>query len=634
MKKLLSVLLCLTIVASLMVVTAASAAEIKDLKTYEVTANEVETWCVQYSQAARDLNVLCNLVDGLLTNNAAGDLVPNAAKEYYSEDGGKTWTFVLNDDMKWVDVNGEIKADVTSEDWLTGLEWVLNYAKNDASNTSMPKQMIVGATEYYEYTKALAESDGADAAIALTYKDKFAELVGVTAPDEKTIVYTCIGQLPYFPSVATYNCLYPAPTAQIAEIGLDYKAVTPETMWYSGPYTVTSFIDQNEKILTKNPNYWNDAGVTRFDTVTVKMVESNDVAYQLFQTGELDHVTLTESTLKTINENANHEFHNNLVEARPTKYSYVLHLNYDKKNEDGSDDINWNYAVANKNFRLSLLYGIDWTTRLSRINTINPLSCENYIYTGNNLCFTSDGTDYTQLVRDELGIDYDRTVYNRYDPEKTAEYKAAAIEELTALGVTFPVEMVLYYKADNSTEYDNDIVLQQAISDTLGDDYVKLTLKSYISNVTREVRNPRLFSVYFSGWGADFADPINFLGQEILDDNAYFTTTYAHYNDLDPENPAFTEVVNTVKEFTEIVNAADANTTDIDQRYADFAKAEAFFLNNALEIPCYYMINWELTCINNYSKVYSMYGMQAYRYVNWETNDQIYTTEEAAALAN
>ena len=93
------------------------------------------------------------------------------------------------------------------------------------------------------------------------------------------------------------------------------------------------------------------------------------------------------------------------------------------------------------------------------------------------------------------------------------------------------------------------------------------------------------------------------------------------------------DVVNTVKEFTDMVNAADANTTDIDKRYADFAKAEAFFLNNALEIPCYYMINWELTCVNNYSKVYSMYGMQAYRYVNWETNDQIYTTEEAAALA-
>ena len=632
MKKLLSLVLTLALLLS--VAPMAMAAPIANLNTYELTANEVETWCVQYSQAARDLNVLCNLVDGLLTNNAAGDLVPNAAKSFESPDGGKTWIFTLNEGMKWVDANGEIKADVTSADWLTGLEWVLNYAKNDAANTSMPKQMIVGATEYYEYTKALAESDGADAAKALTPDGKFAELVGIATPDAMTVQYTCIGQLPYFPSVATYNCLYPAPTAQIAEIGVDgYRAVTPETMWYSGPYTITSFIHQNEKVLTKNPNYWNDAGCTRFDTVTIHMVESQDTAYQLFQTGELDHVTLQEATLKTIYENEGHEFHNNLVEARPTKYSYVVHLNYTKNKEDGTPDDNWNIAVANKNFRLSLLYGIDWTTRLARINTINPLSCENYIYTGNNLCFTSDGTDYTQLVRNELGIDYDRTVYNRYDPEKTAQYKAAAIEELTALGVTFPVEMDLWYKADNTTEYDNDVVLQQAVADTLGDDYVKIVLKPYVSNASTEVRNPRLFSIYFSGWGADFADPINFLGQEILDDNAYFTRTYAHFDELDPANPAYTDVVNTVKEFTDMVNTADANTTDIDKRYADFAKAEAFFLNNALEIPCYYMINWELTCVNNYSKVYSMYGMQAYRYVNWETNDQIYTTEEAAALA-
>ena len=632
MKKLFSVMLVLALLLS---AVPAMAAPITDLDTYELTANEVETWCVQYSQAARDLNVLCNLVDGLLTNNAAGDLVPNAAKSFESPDGGETWVFTLNEGMTWVDKDGNVKGDVTSADWLTGLEWVLNYAKNDAANTSMPKQMIKGATEYYEYTKALAESDGLEAAQALTVDGKFAELVGIVTPDPMTVQYTCIAKLPYFPSVATYNCLYPAPQALIDEVGVEgYKAITWDTMWYSGPYTVTSYIHQNEKVLTKNPNYWNDAGVTRFDTVTIHMVESQAVAYQLFQTGELDHVTLEESTLKTIYENASHEFHNNLVEARPTKYSYVMHLNYAKNNEDGTPDDNWNMAVANKNFRLSLLYGIDWTTRLARVNTINPLSCENYVYTGNNLCFTSDGTDYTKLVRDEIGLDYDTTVYNRYDPEKTAHYKAAAIEELTALGVTFPVEIDLWYKADNTTEYDSDAVLQQAIYDTLGDDYVKLVLKSYVSNATTEVRTPRLFSFYSSGWGADFADPINFLGQEILDDNAYFTKTYAHFDELDGENPAYADVVNTVKTFTDMVNAADSNTTDIDKRYADFAKAEAYFLDNALELPYYYNIVWELTCINNYSKVYSMYGMQAYRYVNWETNDQIYTTEEAAALAN
>ena len=56
-------------------------------------------------------------------------------------------------------------------------------------------------------------------------------------------------------------------------------------------------------------------------------------------------------------------------------------------------------------------------------------------------------------------------------------------------------------------------------------------------------------------------------------------------------------------------------------------------LEHALVIPCSYEVGWELTKINNYSKVYSMYGMQAYRYVDWETNDAPYTTEEMEALA-
>ena len=33
-------------------------------------------------------------------------------------------------------------AKCTAQDWLTSLEWVLNYHKNDAKNTSMPTQMI------------------------------------------------------------------------------------------------------------------------------------------------------------------------------------------------------------------------------------------------------------------------------------------------------------------------------------------------------------------------------------------------------------------------------------------------------------------------------------------------------------
>ena len=48
----------------------------KTLNTYETKARELETWNIHYSQAAADLNVLCNLIDGLLTNDNHGNLKP------------------------------------------------------------------------------------------------------------------------------------------------------------------------------------------------------------------------------------------------------------------------------------------------------------------------------------------------------------------------------------------------------------------------------------------------------------------------------------------------------------------------------------------------------------------------------
>ena len=634
MKKLLSLVLVLALLATVCV-SAASADELKNLNTYETKARELETWNIHYSQAAADLNVLCNLIDGLLTNDNHGNLKLNAAKSYESPDGGKTWVFTLNEGMTWFNKDGEVQADVLASDWATGLEWVLNYAKNDSYNVSMPAEMIAGANDYYEYTKALTESDGAEAAKALTADEgsKFAEMVGIATDDAAgTITYTLVDQLPYFPSVATYNCLYPLSAELIEEVGVDgYRDITWEDMWYSGAYTVTYFVYQNQKVLTKSPNYWNDANCKRFDTVTIKMVESASVAYQLFKNGELDHVSLDQATLQGIYEGTSDgELKANLVEARPTKYSYQIHLVYSKNLEDGETaDTNWNTAVANENFRKSLYYGLDLTNYFARTNAINPLSCQNFCYTGNGVAFTSDGTDYTALVRKELGLEYDATKYVRYDAEKAAEYKAKAIEELTAKGVTFPVTVDYYIKGDSDVAAQTAKVLENVFAEGLGSDYVVLKTNTYISSLANEVRKPRKASIFINGWGADFADPINFLGQETYDDpQAYYSNAYSNCNDNDDP-----DLIAAYKEFTDLVVAAKAITNDMDARYAAFAKAEACMLEHALVIPCSYEVGWELTKINDYTKVYSMYGMQAYRYVDWETSDTPYTTEQMNALA-
>lgn len=623
MKKYLSFVLALVLVLTSIAFTA-SADEIKDLRAYETIAREMETWCYHYSQAAVDLNVLSNFYDHLLTNDANGALVPCVAKEWSSPDGGQTWIFKLNEGVTWVDYQGNYKADCTAQDWITGLEWVLNYGKNQAANTSMPIEMIKGAGDYYAYTKELGEEEAKKLGT-----EKFLEMVGLEAPDDYTLIYHCVDKLSYFPSVACYNCLAPLSAKLIEEIGVDgYFGADYTTMWYNGPYTCSEYIYQNEKVLSKNEAYWNKDNVKLFDTVTIKMVESVDVAFQWFSAGDLDYIDLNQANLSTIYNNEGNEFHGNLVEARPTKYSYQMHFCWDKKNEDGSADTNWNTAIANENFRLALYYGLDITDYLARTNFIHPLSCQNYCYTANAVSVNSEGKDYTQMVRDELGLQYDSEKFVRADAAKAAEYKAKAIEELTAAGVELPVKMTHYIMGSNQTAKDSADTLAQIISDCLGDDLVVLEIRTYVSKLNTEVRDPQLASIYINGWGADFADPVNFLGQETYgDDNAYYSKAYSKIN-----NATDKKLIATYKEFTDMVNTAKAITDDLDARYAAFAKAEAFWIQHALTIPWSYEVTWKVTSINEYSKIYTAYGNQSERYVNWETNSDLYTTEDYEAF--
>ena len=623
MKKYLSFVLALVLVLTSIAFTA-SADEIKDLRAYETIAREMETWCYHYSQAAVDLNVLSNFYDHLLTNDANGALVPCVAKEWSSPDGGQTWIFKLNEGVTWVDYQGNYKADCTAQDWITGLEWVLNYGKNQAANTTMPIEMIKGAGDYYAYTKELGEEEAKKLGT-----EKFLEMVGLEAPDDYTLIYHCVDKLSYFPSVACYNCLAPLSAKLIEEIGVDgYFGADYTTMWYNGPYTCSEYIYQNEKVLSKNEAYWNKDNVKLFDTVTVKMVESADVAFQWFAAGDLDYIDLNQANLSTIYNNEGNEFHDNLVEARPTKYSYQMHFCWDKRNEDGTPDTNWNTAIANENFRLALYYGLDITDYLARTNFIHPLSCQNFCYTANAVSVNSEGKDYTQMVRDELGLQYDSEKFARADAAKAAEYKAKAIEELTAAGVELPVKMTHYIMGSNQTAKDSADTLAQIISDCLGDDLVVLEIRTYVSKLNTEVRDPQLASIYINGWGADFADPVNFLGQETYgDDNAYYSKAYSKINNATDE-----KLKATYKEFTDMVNTAKAITDDLDARYAAFAKAEAFWIQHALTIPWSYEVTWKVTSINEYSKIYTAYGNQSERYVNWETNSDLYTTEDYEAF--
>lgn len=607
---------------------------IKDYYTYEVTSNEMETFNILYSQAAVDLNVLTNCIDGLLSNDAYGKLIPAIAESWETTDNGVTWTFKIRQGATWVDNNGNFKADVTAKDFLTGLEWVLNSAKNEAANESMPAELIAGAADYYEYTNDLVTNGKEDEALALTASDStFLDMVGIAAPDDYTLVYTCLAEKPYFDTVTTYNCLYPLSQGLVDEIGVDgLKAATYDTIWYCGAYTITSYIQGNEKVLTKNPSYYNVNNVSLFDTVTIKMVDSADVAFQLYQNGDLDQVDLTESNLKTIYDDPSNPLHDQLVENQATKYSYQIHFNYNRHVAAESDelDTNWNTAIANTAFRQSWYYGLNLKSYFGRTNSINPLKCENNAYTMRGLCYLSDGKEYTSLVEDKLGLPAsDGENQRRLDQAKFEELKTQAMFELKAQGVTFPVECHYFISASSQTALDTANVLKQAFSDCFGDDYITLVIDTYVSSLAKEVRNPRLHSIVINGWGADYGDPQNYLGQEVYDSpDAYYANYYSNINDAEGS-----DLIAIYKEFSEKVAAANAITSNLDERYKAYAEAEAFMIDNALVVPASYSVTWGLTHANNFSKPNGMYGIATnYRYVNWETRVDAYTTEEYKAL--
>ena len=322
---------------------------IKDLYIPRLATRELQTFNILYTQRAEDGENLTSLVDGLLESNPKGELVPCIAEEWGSEDGGLTWTFKLRDNAKWVDVNGNEKANVVANDFATGLEWVLNFYKNDSNNTAMPMEMIAGAKEYYEYTKSLTQEEAY--ALDASEGSVFREMVNIETPDDYTLVYHCTTEKPYFDTVCAYTCMYPLAQGLVDELGIDgIKSMNNENMWYNGCYTMTSYIQGNEKVFTKNPSYW-DTECTRFDTVTIRMVESTDVAYQLYQSGEIDEVSLTESNVMTISGDESNPYHDQMVEWPADFRSYQFHLNYNKLNEDGTPDTNWNTAAANEAFR-------------------------------------------------------------------------------------------------------------------------------------------------------------------------------------------------------------------------------------------------------------------------------------------
>ena len=105
---------------------------IEDLVIARLSTAEMQTFNILYSQTMEDFANLCNMVDSLMEIDNYSRIVPCIAESYTTNEDKSVWTFQIRDGVKWVDVNGNEKADCTSQDFATAMEWILNFHKNES----------------------------------------------------------------------------------------------------------------------------------------------------------------------------------------------------------------------------------------------------------------------------------------------------------------------------------------------------------------------------------------------------------------------------------------------------------------------------------------------------------------------
>ncbi len=595
--------------------------EVTDLISAVTTMGELKSFVPYYDSMP---NTLVNTVDTLLAADPHNNVYADLAETWEVNDDEDVWTFHLREGVTWVDYEGNYKADVISEDWVYALEWICNFWKNDSYMTTIPLSILKGCSEYYDYTQSLDEDEAMSLGI-----EKFMEMVeGIEIPDDYTVVYHCINSTPYFESLATSVITIPLSGSLLAELGAKgYKGVTPFTMWYCGPYVFTEYVEDNMRVFSPNPTYW-DETCKRFDSWTVLRTESTDTGWELFELGTINVPTMSSATRETIIQDESNPWHDYICLGPDSSVIWSLFFNFAKKNiSDNTLDTDWNLAAANENFRKCFYYGLDLYNYEAVWDSIDPPSAVRGTMTAPGISVMEDGTDYATYVMGLTGFNpYEN--WSREDRDLAQEYQDKAREELTAQGVSFPIHMDIWCGSEQ-TEQNKGTIIKETIEDGLGTDFVQVEVHTYITSKPSEVYNPSYMSVEVMSYAALYCDPTSYLTMlcDDMNGNAQYADEYGHLAECDNQ-----DVKDLFAEYTEMVRNADAIKGDHNARLEALAEAEAFALNHVMNIPWATNVSRGITLTNDYTKASPVNDTQKTRYINLETNADYYTTEEYDAI--
>lgn len=603
---------------------------------------DITTLDYVYNNKSSNGDYVNNFVEGLLTQDNHGKLVPGMASEWSCNDDASEWYFTIRDDAVWSTSAGEEYDAVTAEDFVTGLK----HAVDSKSETlGLVADLIVGLREYSEGTGKWED-------------------VGIKA-DGNQLTYTLTGPCGYFDGMTTYTILWPINAEFLESKGSDFGAVEPDSILYNGCYILSSLVPAQEVRFDANPNYY-DAKNVFVQHVVVTYSDGKDPAQQfnMFVNGEVTSTTVNQS-LPEVVAKAAELYPDNQYKSMTTATSYWGAFNWDRQmyalyndpsvsttSKTDAQKADAKAAILNADFRRAvyaaysahaveaITLGEEHADGVIR-NTLVPYTFQT----------TSDGRTYgsivekyaAELVADYEGIDLNDGHDAWYNPELAKTFAERAKEELGDSVSEWPIHIDVPVYAASENQKNMQLAMKKSIEDAIGD-YVVIDLQflegnssvyysSFYNMPTGEENSIDL--VFGAGWGPDYGDPLTYL--HCFDVHDGDMLNYSGINiesqGQSDEQKAVLETLG-LNEVQEVVDQATAATGD--ERIELFAKAEAMLLTNGILRPYSTSgANISISKVKPFTVGYGLYGQAAYNQVPYfkymQLLDEPVTTAEYEA---
>ncbi|MBT2731194.1 MULTISPECIES: peptide ABC transporter substrate-binding protein [Carnobacterium] len=455
-------------------------------------------------------NVMNNVNEGLLRQGPDGELELGMAEEepVVSEDG-LTYTFKIREDAVWS--NGD---PVTANDFV--FSWTSLATPETAAEYSY---MIDGVV--------------ANATAILQGEMEPSEL-GVTAVDDKTLEIQLEKAVPYFESLTTLSMFFPQNEAYVTEKGEAY-ASNSDNILYNGPFVLDEWDGTGLSwVMNKNEDYW-DADAVELDTINIDVIKETSTALNLYDTGSIDRMVLSGDYVQTQQGNSD-------LKTQPTSTVAYLKFNQERNGEET--------ALANENIRKAIAMAFDKQAYVDTVLQNGSIPADGLVPEALAVD-PATGEDYREQNGDLLS----------FDNEKAQEYFDKGLDELGVDSLSLEILSDDTENAKKSIEF-----LQGQLTQNLQG--LEISLRNVPFKVRLDADSNQDYDIQLALWGADYADPINFL-ELFHAENGNNNSGYdsAEYNSL--------------------VESAQTNVTDLESRWQDMLDAEKVLMEEAGIAPIY-----------------------------------------------